>query len=124
MRPKVLKTEKEYREAIGLIERLWNAPRGSRRADELELWSALAEDYEKARHPVAPPDPVEAVLFRMEQMGLRRGDLAKLLGGRSRVSEVLRRRRPFSLAMMRSLHKNLHVPAESLLAEPSAAYKP
>jgi len=121
MKPKILKNEKEHRAALQRVEALWDAPKGSRQADELEHWAILIEAYEQKHHPIAPPDPVEAIKFRMDQMGLKTSDLAKLLGGRNRVSEVLNRKRPLSLAMMRSLYQNLHVPAESLLAEPSAA---
>jgi HTH-type transcriptional regulator/antitoxin HigA len=123
MKPKVLKTEKDHKQALQQIEALWDSPKGSSRADELELWAALIEAYEEKHHPIPSPDPVEAIAFRMDQMGLKPSDLAKLLGGRSRVSEVLNRKRPLSVAMMRSLYLNLHIPAESLLAEPRAKYR-
>lgn len=123
MNPKVLKNEKEHKLALKRVEALWNAAKGSKQAEELELWASLVEDYETKHHAVPAPDPIEAVKFRMDQMGLHRSDLAKYLGGRSRVSEVLSRKRPLSVTMMRSLYQNLHVPAESLLAEPSAKYR-
>jgi len=123
MKPKILKNEKEHKQALRQVEVLWGSPKGSSRAEELELWAALIEAYEEKHHPIPDPDPVEAIAFRMDQMGLKPADLAKLLGGRSRVSEVLNRKRPLSVAMMRSLYQNLHIPAESLLAEPSAKYR-
>jgi HTH-type transcriptional regulator / antitoxin HigA len=123
MKPKILKNEKEHMQALKQVEALWDSPKGSAQAEELELWAALIEAYEEKHHPIPGPDPVEAITFRMDQMGLKSADLAKLLGGRSRVSEVLNRKRPLSVAMMRSLYQNLHIPAESLLAEPRAKYR-
>jgi HTH-type transcriptional regulator / antitoxin HigA len=123
MKHKVLKNEKEHKKALEQVEALWDAPKGSALAEELELWAALVEAYEDKHHPVPAPDPIEAVKFRMEQMGLKPSDMAKILGGRGRVSEVLNRKRPLSVNMMRNLYQHLHVPAESLLAEPSAKYR-
>ena len=123
MKLKVLKNEKEYQQALKKVEALWEAPKGSVQADELELWATLVNAYEIKHYPIPDPDPIDAVKFRMEQMGLKPTDLAKYLGGRGRVSEVLNRKRPLSVNMMRSLYQNLHVPAESLLAEPKAVYR-
>ena len=123
MKLKVLKNEKEHKKALEQVEALWGAPKGSANSEELELWAALIEEYEDKHHPIEVPDPIEAVKFRMEQMGLKPSDLAKFLGGRGRVSEVLNRKRPLSVNMMRSLYQNLHVPAESLLAKPQAKYR-
>ena len=123
MKPKVLKNDKEHGEALERVEALWDAPKGSRQAEELEHWAILIEAYEQKHHPIPPPDPIEAIKFRMDQMGLKPSDLAKFLGGRGRVSEVLNRKRPLSVSMMRSLYQNLHISAETLLAEPSAKYR-
>src|ERR1035438_1891699 len=114
MKPKVLKTEKDYDRALRYIEGLMNVPKSPSRNEELDLWATLVEAYEKTQYPIADPEPIEAIKFRMDQMGLKPADLAKLLGGRSRVSEVLNRKRPLSLSMMRTLYRDLHVPAESL----------
>jgi HTH-type transcriptional regulator/antitoxin HigA len=122
MKPKVIKNEKEHRAAIKRIEALWDAPAGSPQADELETWAILVESYENEKYPIEAADPVEAVKFRMEQLGLKPAQLAKILGSKSRVSEVLNRRRALSTAMMRNLYRDLKVPAESLLAEPKAKY--
>jgi HTH-type transcriptional regulator / antitoxin HigA len=123
MKPKILKTENDYDRALQYIEALMRVPKSSARNEKLDLWATLVESYEKKHYPIPAPDPVDAIKFRMEQMGLKPSDLAKLLGGRGRVSEVLNRKRPLSVNMMRSLYKNLHVPAESLLAEPSVKYR-
>src|SRR5580692_1769766 len=114
MKPKILKTERDYDKALQFVETLMKAPRSSSRNEELDLWATLIETYEKKRHPIADPDPIDAIKFRMDQMGLKPTDLAKFLGGRNRVSEVLNRKRPLSVTMMRSLYQNLHIPAESL----------
>ena len=123
MKPKVLKNEREHKQALKRVEVLWDAPKGSPQAEELELWTSLIEAYEQKHHPIPEPDPIEAVKFRMEQMGLKPAGLAKYLGRRGRVSEVLNRKRPLSVTMMRTLYRKLHVPAESLLAKPSSKYK-
>jgi HTH-type transcriptional regulator/antitoxin HigA len=123
MRPKILKNEKEHRQALKKVEALWGAPKGSLLAEELELWASLVDAYEQKHHSIPEPDPIEAVKFRMDQLGLKPADMGKYLGGRGRVSEVLNHKRPLSVSMMRSLYHKLHVPAESLLSEPSARYK-
>jgi len=123
MKPKVIKNGKDHAAALKRVEELWDAPKGSGKAEELEHWAILIEAYEDEHYPILESDPIEAIKFRMDQMGLKPTDLAKFLGGRNRVSEVLNRKRPLSVAMMRSLYQNLHIPAESLLAEPSAKYR-
>ncbi len=116
MTVRVIKTEREHKAALKEIESLWSAKPGTPQADRLELLATLVESYEDKHHEILPPDPVDAIKFRMEQEGLTNSDLAKLVGGRSRVSEVLNRKRGLSLAMIRSLHRKLHIPAESLIA--------
>ncbi len=123
MRPKILKNEREYAAALRRVEDLWDAPKGSAKAEELELWAHLVDAYERERHPIPPPNPVEAIRFRMDQLGLRNQDLARFVGGRNRASEVLNHKRSLSVSMMRNLYRELHVPAESLLAEPSKRYR-
>lgn len=113
---KPIKTERDYRTALKEIERLWDAKLNSPNGDRLEVLVTLVEAYEQRHFKVEPPDPVEAIKFRMEQLGLKPLDLAKFLGGRSRVSEVLNRKRKLTVEMMRSLRKHLDIPAESLLA--------
>ena len=116
MKIKPIKTERDYRTALKEIERLWDARPNTPKGDRLEVLVTLVEAYEQKHYKVEPPDPVEAIKFRMEQLGLKSSDLAKILGGRSRVSEVLNRKRKLTVEMMRSLRKRLDIPAESLLA--------
>jgi HTH-type transcriptional regulator/antitoxin HigA len=118
MEAKVIKNEVDYQSALAYVAELMDAAPGSWEEEELELFSLLVEQYEQEHFPIAPPDPVEAILFRMEQEGLTRKDLAAYMGSPSRVSEVLNRKRPLSLAMIRALHAGLGIAAEVLLQEP------
>lgn len=120
MQPKVLKTDAEYEAALAHVASLMDAEPGSAQEQELELFALLAEQYELEHFPIDPPDPVEAILFRMEQEGLTRKDLTAFIGSPSRVSEVLNRKRPLSLSMIRSLHRGLGIPADILVREPQA----
>ncbi|MDP2887400.1 MAG: transcriptional regulator [Bacteroidota bacterium] len=110
-----IKTEDDYTEAIRRIEMLWGAKKDTPEGDELDLLCTLVESYEMTHYPIAPPDPIDAILFRMEQMGMTKTDMAKYLGSQSRVSEVLGRKRPLTLKMVKSLYKGLKIPAEILL---------
>jgi HTH-type transcriptional regulator/antitoxin HigA len=117
MKPKILKTEAEYTEALAKVESLMDVKPGSAKEQELELWSLLVERYEQEHFPIDLPDPVEAIKFRMEQEGLRQKDLERFFPGKNRVSEVLNRKRPLSIGMIRALHRGLGIPAEVLLRE-------
>ncbi len=110
-----IRTEADYDAALSEIERLWGSKAGTPNADRLDVLLILVENYESKHHPIDPPDPVDAIKFRMEQMNLTRKDLEPLIGPRGRVAEVINRRRPLSLAMIRSLHQRLHIPLESLV---------
>ena len=110
-----IRTEADYDAALSEIERLWGSKPRTPNGDRLDVLLILVESYEAKSHPIDPPDPVEAIKFRMEQMNLTRKDLEPLIGPRGRVAEVINRRRPLSLAMIRSLHKRLHIPLESLV---------
>jgi HTH-type transcriptional regulator/antitoxin HigA len=121
MKAKLLKTQREYRSALHRVETLMDARPGTPQGDELELLAALIEIYEEEHSPVPPPDPIEAIRFRMEQENLRPQDLVPILGSRSRVSEVLNGRRHLTLTMIRRLHHDLGIPAEVLLGEPVMA---
>jgi HTH-type transcriptional regulator / antitoxin HigA len=121
MTTKLIKTQREYRSALRRVEQLMDARPGTADGDELELLAALIEIYEEKHAPVPPPDPIEAIRFRMEQEDLRPADLVPLLGSRSRVSEVLNGKRPLPLTMIRRLHSVLGIPAAVLLAESRAA---
>jgi HTH-type transcriptional regulator / antitoxin HigA len=116
MKIKVIKNEKEHQAALKVIESLWSAKPGTPQGDKLDLLATLVESYEAEKHRVLPPHAVEAIKFRMEQENLSKADLAKVLGGRNRVSEVMNRKRALTVNMMRNLHRKLHIPAESLLA--------
>lgn len=112
-----IKTESDYESSLSEVEQLWGAEEGTEKGDILDILLVLIEDYENKHHPIDPPDPIEAIKFRMEQMNLSRKELESIIGSRGRVSEVLNRRRGLSLSMIRSLHSNLHIPLESLISE-------
>ena len=112
---KLIKNEVEYEKALSMIDELMDAEPGTSQGDELELVVTLVELYEKKAHPIGLPDPVEAIKFRMEQMGLKQKDMVPYFGSRSKVSEVLSRQRPLSLTMMRKLNEGLDIPAMVLL---------
>jgi HTH-type transcriptional regulator/antitoxin HigA len=116
MNIKPIKTKSDHRMALEDIQKLFNAEPGTPEGDRLEVLTTLVEAYEKVHYPIDPPDPVEAIKFRMEQQGLKNRDLAPLMGGKNRVSEVLCRKRPLSLKMIKNLHENLRIPYESLLS--------
>ncbi|WP_028316221.1 ImmA/IrrE family metallo-endopeptidase [Desulfatibacillum aliphaticivorans] len=122
MKPRLIKTEDDYNQALARIDELMDAKMGSPEGDELELLSALVEMYEEKHYPISLPDPIDAVMFRMEQAGLSQKDLVPFIGSKSKVSEVLNRKRPLTLSMMRALHKGLGIPAEVLLNEPAAVF--
>lgn len=115
-----IRTEQDYECALTEVERLWGAKQGTPQGDKLDVLMVLIEDYEKKHYPIDPPDPIEAILFRMEQMGLTRKDMEQYLGSRSRVTEVLNRQRGLSLRMIRRLHNGLSIPLESLIREVAA----
>jgi len=110
-----IKTEADYNATLERIELLMDAEMDSPEGDELDILVTLVEAYEDKHHPIAPPDPIEAIIFRMEQEGLDRKDLEPYLGGSGRVSEVLNRQRPLSINMIRKLWEGLHIPLESLI---------
>jgi HTH-type transcriptional regulator / antitoxin HigA len=112
---RLIKTEQDYDAALAEIEALWGAAIGSPEGDKLDVLLTLAEAYETKHDPVAPPDPVEAILFRMEQAGLQNKDLEPYIGRSGSVSEVLSRQRPLTLDMIRKLWKGLNIPLESLI---------
>ena len=113
---KVIKNERQHRAVLRTIESLWNARPGTPRGDLLELLTTLVAAYEEKRYAILPPDPVQAIRFRMEQEGLDNSDLAKIVGGRNRASEIMHGKRGLSLEMIRNLHRKLRIPAESLIS--------
>ncbi len=116
MEIKPIKTEQDYNMSIKRIEELWGAKRDTPEGDELDLLCTIVESYEMKYYPIAPPDPIDAIKFRMEQMGMTNADMVKYLGSQSRVSEILNGKRRLTLKMVKSLYKGLKIPAEILLA--------
>lgn len=112
---KPIKSKTDYEHALMRLDELMDAEFGSERGDELDVLATLIEAYEKKHFPIEPADPIEAIVFRMEQSGLGRKDLEPLIGSRARVSEVLNRKRDLSLAMIRRLHDQLKIPYENLI---------
>jgi HTH-type transcriptional regulator/antitoxin HigA len=119
---RLIKNEKDYDTALSRIDQLMDAKSGTAEMDELELLTALVEMYEELHFPISPPDPIDAIKFRMEQIGLVQKDMVPYIGTKSKVSEVLNGKRPLTLSMMRSLNKNLGISAEVLLKEPGADF--
>ena len=119
---RLIKNEEDYEKALSRIEELMDAQSDTPEMDELELMTALVEMYEDRHYSISPPDPLAAIKFRMDQLGLTQKDMVPYIGPKSKVSEVLNGKRPLSLTMMRSLNKNLGISAEVLLNEPGARF--
>ena len=117
MKIQPIKNESDYEEALAEVEKLWGADEGTSKGNKLDIFLVLVESYESEHHPIEPPDPVEAIKFRMEQLELTRKDLEQYIGSKGRVSEILNRRRGLSLEMIRNLHSGLQIPLESLIRE-------
>lgn len=111
-----IKSQKEYKKALAQVNDLWEAKPNTKEGDLLEVLTILIDRYESQQYPILPPDPIEAIKFRMEQLSLSPGDLAACLGGRNRVSEILRKKRKLTIKMIRNLHQKLNIPYESLLS--------
>lgn len=110
-----IKTEADYRAALKEVERLWEAEPGTPEGDRVEVLTTLIEAYEARHHPIPAPDPIEAILFMMEQKGFTRRNLEPAIGSRGRVSEILNRKRPPTLPMVRALSALLHLPTDVLV---------
>ncbi len=115
MEIKPIKTDADYEAALEEIERLFDSKPGTAEADRLEVIATLVEAYETKHHALPLPDPIEAILYHMESRGLSRRDLEPYIGTRARVSEILNRRRPLTMEMVRNLHEGLGIPAEVLI---------
>jgi HTH-type transcriptional regulator/antitoxin HigA len=115
---KVLRSEADYRAALARFEGLLKAAKGTRGYDERDVLAVLIERYEDEHYPIDPPDPMEAIKFRMEQAGLSRKDIEPYLGGKSKVSEVFGGKRELTLSAIRALHRHLRIPAEVLIRKP------
>ncbi len=110
-----IRTKRDYEAALKEVERLWGAKAGTSDGDRLDVLATLIDAYEAEHYPMDPPDPIEAIKFRMEQQGLTRRDLEEIIGTRTRIAEVLNRKRGLSIAMIRRLHDGLGISAEVLI---------
>ncbi len=112
-----IKNEEDYTQTLEYIENLMDAKPNTPQMDELEVLTTLVEAYEEQHYKIEAPDPIEAIKFRMEQEGLKQKDLVTIVGSKSRVSEILNRKRKLTIEMIRNLHKQLHIPVESLFLD-------
>ncbi len=117
MNIKPIKTEKDYEEALQRLDVLFDSPAGYPESDEADILALLVEDYEKVHYQIDVPDPVEAIKIRMEQMNLKQSDLVNEFGSKSRVSEVLNRKRKLSVEMIRRLSVRLNLPVKVLIKD-------
>lgn len=115
MQIRPIKTKADHRAALKEIERLMDARPGTPAGDRLEVLTTLVDRYESEHEPIDPPDPIDALLYHMESRGLTRRDLEPFLGSRARVAEILNRRRPLTIEMIRRLHEGLGIAAEVLI---------
>jgi HTH-type transcriptional regulator/antitoxin HigA len=117
MNIKPIKTKKDYQAALNRLDIIFDAKPGTPDGDELDILSLLIDNYEQEHFPIGFPDPVEAIKFRMEQMGYTQSDLAKVVGLKSRTSEILNRKRKLSIEMIRKIHESLSIPADVLIQD-------
>ncbi|WP_395046070.1 type II toxin-antitoxin system HigA family antitoxin [Flavobacterium sp.] len=115
MEIKPIKTEKDYNQALERLDMIFDSKNGTPEGDELEVLGILIDQYENEHFPIGLPDPIEAIKFRMEQMGYNQNDLANIVGLKSRASEILNRKRKLSLEMIRKLHEFLNIPTDVLI---------
>jgi HTH-type transcriptional regulator/antitoxin HigA len=115
MNIKPIRTKKDYEQALDRLEVIFDSKKGTDKGDELEILGMIIENYENENFPVGFPDPVEAIKFRMEQLGYNQTDLANVVGLKSRASEILNRKRKLSLEMIRQIHDRLNIPTEVLI---------
>ena len=112
---KPIKSKKDYQAALTRLDQIFDAKPGTKDGDELEILGILIEKYEQDRYPIDFPDPIEAIKFRMEQLGYTQNDLARVVGLKSRASEILNRKRKLSLDMIRQIHQSLGIPTDVLI---------
>jgi len=115
MNIKPIKTKKDYEQALARLEVIFDAKKDTPNGDELEILGMLVDNYENEHFPIGFPDPIEAIKFRMEQLGYTQTDLANVVGLKSRASEILNRKRKLSLEMIRQIHDRLNIPTEVLI---------
>ena len=112
-----IRNENDYQKALDRLEEIFDAKKGTEQGDELEILSILIDRFENEIFPIGMPDPIEAIKFRMEQMGMKQKYLAEVVGFKSRVSEILNRKRKLTLDMIRKLNSTLHIPTEVLIQD-------
>jgi len=110
-----IKTEIDYEKALDRLEIIFDAKKETKEGDELEILSILIEKFEKEKYPIEMPDPIEAIKFRMEQLGMKQKDLIELVGFKSRISEILNRKRKLTIEMIRNLSQKLNIPSDVLI---------
>lgn len=115
MEIKPIKTESDYNQALERLDQIFDAMPGTPEGDELEVLGILIDQYENEHFPIGMPDPIEAIKFRMEQLGYNQNDLANVVGLKSRASEILNKKRKLSLEMIRKLHAEMRIPTEVLI---------
>ena len=115
MNIKPIKTEQDYNQALERLEAIFDAKQGTAQGDELEILGILIERFEDEHFPIGLPDPIEAIKFRMEQLGYSQNDLASVIGLKSRASEILNKKRKLSLEMIRNIHSVMKIPTEVLI---------
>jgi HTH-type transcriptional regulator / antitoxin HigA len=113
---RAIKNEEDYLNTMKIIETLLDSEPGSKEENTLEVLSILADEYEKKNYPVADPDPIDYIKYCMEHTSISKKDLTKYLGGKDRLTEILNRKKPLTLKMIKDLYNHLHIPAELLLA--------
>ena len=117
MNIKPIKTEEDYQAALSRLEEIFDAPDGTPESDELDILGLLVDEYEKEHYPIDSPDPIDAIKIRMEELNMRQVDLIPVIGGKSRVSEILNRKRRLTIRMIRRLKDRLNLSAELLIRD-------
>ncbi len=117
MKIKPIRNETDYQNALERLEVIFDAKRGTEEGDELEILAMVVDNYENENFPIGMPDPISAIKFRMEQMGLKQKDLVEMVGFKSRVSEIMNKKRKLTLDMIRKLNAKLNIPTEVLIQD-------
>ncbi|WP_179008953.1 helix-turn-helix domain-containing protein [Winogradskyella forsetii] len=117
MKIKPIRNESDYQNALERLEAIFDAKRGTDEGDELEILAIVIDHYENENFPIGMPDPISAINFRMEQLGLKQKDLVEMIGFKSRVSEIMNKKRKLTLEMIRNLNEKLHIPTEVLIQD-------
>jgi len=117
MKIRPIRNEADYQKALERLEVIFDSKKGTEEGDELEILAIVIDNYENENFPIGMPDPISAIKFRMEQMGLKQKDLVEMVGFKSRVSEIMNKKRKLTLDMIRKLNANLHIPTEVLIQD-------